>query len=175
MEIRAEAALVGGAGRERPSAVPRRRWATKSARRRRAAGVPPGASRTGATLRSSGSEATSPSRSSSGAGSNGGAGAVRSITGARAAARHSHASANARWIRGRSCAAAETAGPRRLKGTMPLVSTATTATSVAAARAAVWAGTMKAGKSSVTTSAARAARIAMSPRPSPARRSTQGQ
>ena len=78
-------------------------------------------------------------------------------------------------MRGRRCAAAETGAPSRASGTRPFESTAKTGTAAARASASDCAGTMKAGKSSVTTRQARAASERSKPRPSPFRVSTNGQ
>ena len=75
----------------------------------------------------------------------------------RAEERCAHASANALWMRGRRCAAACTGAPRFASGTIPFESIAKTGTGAARASAADWAGTTKAGKSSVTTRHARSA------------------
>ena len=78
-------------------------------------------------------------------------------------------------MRGRRCAAAETGGPSSDSGTTPFESTANTGTAAWRASASAWAGTTKHGQSSVTTRQARAASRFSSPRPSPFRRSTNGQ
>ena len=92
-----------------------------------------------------------------------------------AAARCGQASAKALWMRGRRCAAADTAGPRSDSGTTEFESTAKTGTATFRARASAWGGTMKQGKSSVTTRHARSESRRRRPRPWPFSVSTKGQ
>ena len=168
---------AGERGSERSSAYPRSRFFRNPRKRARAAGVPPGIPSTGGTVASRGKASTKAATSFVFHASKGAFTRFVATSGIRgfAAARCGQASAKALWMRGRRCAAADTAGPRSDSGTTEFESTAKTGTSTFRARASAWGGTMKQGKSSVTTRHARSESLRRRPRPWPFSVSTKGQ